>query len=89
MQSIFNSQEITIRKKDLLLHSFLINYISNCIAGQTTLFYLEEKSPFCQTPSGEDGECIKISECVPENRFLYITEDRRTTLLLRLVLVSE
>ena len=74
----------------LLFHIFLLNSISNltCIADETTLFYPKQDNPFCMTPSGEDGECIKISECVPENRFLYITEDRRTTLLLRLVLDS-
>ena len=55
----------------LLFHIFLINSISNltCIAGQTTQFYPKEDNPFCTTPSGEDGECIQISECVPENSF--------------------
>ena len=71
--------------KRIIFHIFLIHSISNCIDGQATLLYPEEDNPFCTTPLGEDGECIKISECVPEKRFLYITEDRRTTLLLRLV----
>ena len=37
----------------------------------------------CKTPKEEDGRCVKISECEPEDRNLYITEDRRTTDYLR------
>ena len=55
-----------------------------CIVCQIFFFYPNvDKS--CTTPNGDDGECMRISDCNPEDRFLYITEDKKTTNFLRLV----
>ena len=40
------------------------------------------------TPKEEDGRCVKISDCSPVDRYVYINEDRKTTEYLRSVLLS-
>ena len=43
----------------------------------------EDFDTFCKTPKGEDGSCLVISACRPEDKHLYITKDGRTTQYLR------
>ena len=63
----------------------LLYFVHLSIAIPTSrMFYPEDQSEeICQTPRYEDGKCMRISDCIPENRFMYITEDRKTTDYLR------
>ena len=46
----------------------------------TQMFYPEDHiEEICQTLRYENGKCVRISDCISENRFMYITEDRKTT----------
>eukprot|EP00092_Neocalanus_flemingeri_P049433 GFUD01056801.1.p1 GENE.GFUD01056801.1~~GFUD01056801.1.p1 ORF type:complete len:131 (+),score=21.85 GFUD01056801.1:21-413(+) len=49
----------------------------------TWLFRRPTVDSSCQTPAGENGKCIRITDCVPVNRSRYITEDKITTNFLR------
>merc|ERR1711915_303308 len=42
-----------------------------------------DDNPFCKTPKGEEGSCLIISACRPDDKHLYITKDGRTTQYLR------
>ena len=37
----------------------------------------------CKTPNGEDGMCVVIGQCRPEDKELYITKEGKTTQYLR------
>merc|ERR1739838_80257 len=68
---------------------FFVFFLSICNgqrfhAMPEALFYPEtQMDKPCRTPRFEEGSCVRISDCVPENRYLYIGEDRKTTKYLR------
>ena len=71
-------------KQIMILFCVIFSFMTHTGASHMSIKYPEmDMNNKCKTPKGEDGKCLRISDCNPQDRFLYITEDRRTTQFLR------
>ena len=61
-------------KQNMIILLFtLVSFVPLSIAIPPSVFYPEDQmGEFCQTPRYEDGKCVRISYCRPENRFQMI-----------------
>ena len=76
--------QMKINKIQIMSNLCVLIFIVQLTASKCNFVFLSsEVNTSCQTPAGGNGNCIKISDCSPDNEHLYITGDGATTQFLR------